>query len=610
MVEEHKSTAKVKRMAGLDVLERALHGFVGPQERIIDYLLFVLNSTHDGMIAVNSRGIVTIVNSAAEAITGLKSADVVGRPAEEVIPNTRLHIVARTGKAELNQQQDTGKTVIITNRVPVRDKKGDIAGAVAVFRDITEVKHLAEEITNLREIQSMLEAIINSTQDAISVVDAEGKGLMINPAYTRLTGLTGEDVIGKPPTVDIAEGESMHLLVLETMQPVTGVPMKVGPGRREVLVDVAPILVAGGLKGSVAVIHDKSEIIRLTEELDRVKHLVRRLEAKYTFEDIVAESPLMKSAVDQARRAARTPATVLLRGESGTGKELFAHAIHNLSQRKSGPFVRVNCAAIAESLLESELFGYVEGAFTGARRGGRRGMFEEADRGTIFLDEVGVMNLNLQSKILRVLQEKEVMRVGDTTPTKINVRIIAATNVNLEQAMENGKFREDLYYRLNVIPILIPPLRQRRGDIPGLVYWLIRKFNQEYGRSLKGASGEALERLCAYDWPGNVRELENILGRAIINMKYSDTLIETWHLPALGRPEPVGRAADGLAAGAGAAQGGGEERLVDLMRRVEREAILSMLRATGWNKTESARRLGIATRSLYYKMERLGLTNE
>jgi PAS domain S-box-containing protein len=590
----------------LSVVARAYEELLRNQASAIDQLLTILDSTHDGMIAVDKSGVIRLMNSAAEKLTGLNARDIIGRPAEEVIPNTRLHLVVRSGKAELNQQQDMGKTVIVTNRVPVRDKDGGIVGAVAVFRDITEVKSLASEITNLKEVQSMLEAIINCTQDAISVVDARGMGMLINPAYTRLTGLTAEDVLGKPPTVDIAEGESMHLQVLRTGQPVKGVPMKVGPGRREVVVDVAPILVEGHLKGSVAVIHDTSEIIRLTEELDRMKHLVRRLEAKYTFEDVIGESQVIRDAIEHAKRAAETPATVILRGESGTGKELFAHAIHNLSPRRTGPFVRVNCAAIAETLLESELFGYVEGAFTGARRRGRRGLFEEAGGGTLFLDEIGVMNLNLQTKVLRVLQEKEIVRVGDNTPIGVDVRIIAATNINLEQAVEAGTFREDLYYRLNVVPIFIPPLRQRREDIPLLVHYLIRKFNQQYGRCVKSASPEVIKVFESYDWPGNVRELENVLGRAMINMKYSEDVILPAHLPPLGRK----RSGFEGARWASARHSAEGANLSEAVQRIEREVILQALKRARGNKTEAARRLGIATRSLYYKIKRLNIGDE
>ncbi|MGE5574399.1 MAG: sigma 54-interacting transcriptional regulator [Bacteroidota bacterium] len=572
----------------------------------------ILNSTHDGMIAVDRDGVITIFNAAAARITGLDPGDMVGKRAQDVIPNTRLHVVLETGQAELNQQQVLGGVKIITNRVPVRDGDGNVMGAVAVFRDISEVISLAEEITNLRQIQSLLEAIINSTQDAISVVDENGMGLLINPAYTRLTGLTEEDIIGKPATTDIAEGESMHMRVLRTRLPVRGARMKVGPRKKEVIVHAAPIIVGDELKGSVAVIHDTSEIRRLTEELDRARRLIRRLEAKYTFDDIVGASPKMARAVEQARRVAATPVTVLLRGESGTGKELFAHAIHNASDRARAQFIRVNCTAIVDTLLESELFGYEEGAFTGAKRGGKRGLFEDANGGTIFLDEVGATNLALQAKLLRVLQEKEIVRVGNTRPIPVDVRVIAATNTDLEKAVREGRMREDLYYRLNVVPIFIPPLRERVEDIPLLCHSLIRRFNQAYGRNVSRISEEALAILTEYDWPGNVRELENVLSRAIINMHYSEVEILPGHLPALGRFQQVLQAtranAHAQARGAEQQPASGVSMLQDAVERAERRAILRALEATGGNKTAAAKLLGVGLRNLYYKIKRYGIS--
>ncbi|MGE5585022.1 MAG: sigma 54-interacting transcriptional regulator [Bacillota bacterium] len=572
----------------------------------------ILNSTHDGMIAVDRDGVITIFNAAAARITGLDPGDMVGKRAQDVIPNTRLHVVLETGQAELNQQQVLGGVKIITNRVPVRDGDGNVMGAVAVFRDISEVISLAEEITNLRQIQSLLEAIINSTQDAISVVDENGMGLLINPAYTRLTGLTEEDIIGKPATTDIAEGESMHMRVLRTRLPVRGARMKVGPRKKEVIVHAAPIIVDDELKGSVAVIHDTSEIRRLTEELDRARRLIRRLEAKYTFDDIVGASPKMARAVEQARRVAATPVTVLLRGESGTGKELFAHAIHNASDRARAQFIRVNCTAIVDTLLESELFGYEEGAFTGAKRGGKRGLFEDANGGTIFLDEVGATNLALQAKLLRVLQEKEIVRVGNTRPIPVDVRVIAATNTDLEKAVREGRMREDLYYRLNVVPIFIPPLRERVEDIPLLCHSLIRRFNQAYGRNVSRISEEALAILTEYDWPGNVRELENVLSRAIINMHYSEVEILPGHLPALGRFQQVLQAAranaHAQARGAEQQPASGVSMLQDAVERAERRAILRALEATGGNKTAAAKLLGVGLRNLYYKIKRYGIS--
>jgi PAS domain S-box-containing protein len=560
----------------------------------------ILNSTHDGMLAVNADGIVTICNRAAERLLSIRQEDVLGRKAVDVIPGTRLHLVLQTGASELNRQQRVGGTTIVTNRVPVRDETGAVTGAVAVFRDISEVKALAEEITGLREMKTLLEAIINATQDAISVVDSSGIGIMVNPAYTALTGMPAEAVIGKPATADIDPSqESMHMRVLKTRLPVRGVPLKVGPRKREVVVNVAPIIVDGELKGSVGVVHDVSEIARLSRELEQQKKLVRRLTSRYTFDEIVADSPVMQAAVEQAKRAAQTPATVLLRGESGTGKELFAHAIHNASNRRGGQFVRVNCAAIADTLLESELFGYVEGAFTGARRGGRRGLFEEAHGGTLFLDEIGEVSLGLQAKLLRVLQEKEIIRVGDSRPVSVDVRVIAATNAPLEDLISRGRLREDLYYRLNVLPLLIPPLRHRKEDIPRLLEHLIDRYNREYGRHVQAVDEDALAALLEYHWPGNVRELENIVGRAMIAMGFHDTVIRRRFLPPLGE----GRKTADTAAAEEAAAG----TLAKAVEVIERATIVQALKRAEGNKTAAARRLGIAPRTLYYKLERYGL---
>ncbi len=563
----------------------------------------MLDSTHDGMLAVNASGVVTLCNRSAELLMGVQRSHVLGRIAADIIAGTRLHEVLRTGRAELNQQQRVGRTTIVTNRVPVRDRDGRIVGAVAVFRDITEVKTLADEIGGLREMKVLLEAIFNSTQDAISVVDVNGLGLMVNPAYTSLTGMSADEVVGKPATVDIAsEQESMHLQVLRTRRPVRGVPMQVGPKKRDVVVNVAPIIVDGELKGSVGVVHDVSEITRLSAELEQQKKLVRRLTSKYTFAEIVAESPVMQQAVDQAMRAAETPATVLLRGESGTGKELFAHAIHNASSRRAGQFIRVNCAAIADTLLESELFGYADGAFTGARKGGKRGLFEEANGGTLFLDEIGEVSIGLQAKLLRVLQEKEIVRVGEAKPISVNARVIAATNAHLEDLIARGTFREDLYYRINVVPIVIPPLRHRREDIARLVAYLIEKFNVEYGRHVQSISPAAMDALMEYAWPGNVRELENIVGRAMIAMTMSDTVIESHVLPPLG----AGRGMPTVP-GAAVRHPGIAATLDEIVGAAEKSALLRTLEETGGNKTEAARRLRIAPRTLYYKLERHNL---
>ncbi|KEK26099.1 sigma-54 interaction domain-containing protein [Bacillus gaemokensis] len=559
----------------------------------------ILNSTHDGMIVVDEKGNIRLFNKSAERMTGYKTGEAIGKYILEVIPTSKLLRIVRTKQIEVNHELtlENGKK-IITTRIPILKEDGEVQGAFAIFKDITEVVDLAEEVTDLKEIQTLLEAIIHSSEEAISVVDEKGRGLVINPAYTKLTGLTEDDIIGKPATTDIVEGESMHMKVLRTRRAVRGIHMKIGQKKRDVIVNVAPVIVDGILKGSVGVIRDVSEIQKLTHELNRARQIIRTLEAKYSFDDIVGTSDETMAAIEQAKLGANTPATVLLRGESGTGKELFAHAIHNGSNRKYNKFVRVNCAAISENLLESELFGYEEGAFSGAKRGGKRGFFEEANNGSIFLDEIGELSANTQAKLLRVLQEKEIVKVGGTKPIPINVRVIAATHVNLEKAILKGEFREDLYYRLNKIPIQIPSLRQRKEDIPTISERLIQKINQDYGRNVEGLTESAIEYLQSYDWPGNVRELENILGRAIIFMNYNEVYIDVHHLPSLHKEGQVELKGSNLLPEL-------EEKSLDhLVMEFEGNIIHEYLEKFEGNKTKTAKMLGISVRNLYYKLEK------
>jgi PAS domain S-box-containing protein len=561
----------------------------------------LFNSTSDGMIVVNEMGVIILINIAAERILGIPVQDAYGQLARDVITGSRLDCVLETGIAELNQKQMIGETYIVTNRVPLRDEKDQIVGVAAVFREFTEVEQLMEELTSRNEMQKFLETIIDVTQDAISVADQEGKIIMVNQAYTQVIGMPKEEVVGKLSTVDIREGESMHLQVVKTLDAVRGIPLKVGPGNREVLASVSPIIIKGKLRGSVGVVHDVSEIKRLSKELARTRMLVNRSQSRYTFETIVATDAAMSLAVEQSRHAATTPATILLSGESGTGKEVFAHSIHFASHRNNKPFVRVNCAALPETLFESELFGYEAGAFSGALRGGKKGLFEEANGGTIFLDEIGEIPLMVQAKLLRVLQEREFTKVGGVKSRSIDVRVIAATNQNLDVAVKKGSFREDLYYRLNVFPIVIPPLRHRMADLPQLIVHILEKLNQEYGRNVTAVSPEAIAVFREYLWPGNVRELENVLGRALINMQFSETTILNRHLPPFFREIKVAHIVDTHFP---------HSSLTQMLEAVERKIIEDCLKKNEGNRTQTAFQLGIAIRSLYYKMEKLKIKSE
>lgn len=597
LMKEYKS--KQPLYIGREVVN-LVFSFLQEQQKQIEDLRLILNNIQDGLIVIDREGYVRIINQTATNFIEVGD-DAIGKHINDVIPNSRLPHILQTRQKEVNKKfKINGNREIVTTRIPLIDSKNRLVGAFAIFKDTHEVVHLAEENTDLKQIKTMLEAIIHSSEDAINVVDEEGKALIINPAYTRITGLTEEDVIGKPATVDISEGESIHMQVLKSRRPIRGARLKVGPMKKEVIVNVAPVIVQGKLKGSVAVIHDISEIQQLTSELKRAKQMIRDLEATYTFDDIIGQSEEIKIAIDQAKIAAKTPATVLLRGASGTGKELFAHAIHNASDRKHNKFIRVNCAALSESVLESELFGYEGGAFTGAKKQGKKGLFEEANQGSIFLDEIGELSLTTQAKLLRVLQEKEIVRVGGTRPIPVDVRIIAATNANLEKKIRENTFREDLYYRLNRLPIYIPSLKERMDDLPHLVQFLINKVNQLYGRTVKSISDLALQKLRQYDWPGNVRELENVISRAIIFMDIAEQIIEHHHIEPLQKEDRT--EVDSMITNESTML-----PLKDTLERFEKEFIKHVYEKNNFNKTKTAESLQISVRNLYYKLEKYNL---
>lgn len=568
-------------------------------EAIKDDLLMkkAIHAIQDGMIVVNRFAQVQFMNEAAAHMAGVELAKAIGKPIHTLLPSSGLPRVIETQQPEYNQlhEFDNG-TVIVTTRVPLIFG-GSCSGAIAVFKDVTEATQLAEQVTDLRSIQTMLEAIINSSNDAISVVDENGTGLMINPAYTKLTGLDSDQIIGQPATADISEGESIHMQVLRTKKPVRGARLKLGPYKKDVIVNVAPVVVDGELKGSVGVIHDVSELNRLSSQLQHAQKRLATLEATYSFSEIVGTSKEMAFAIEQAKRGAKTSFPILLLGETGTGKELFAHAIHNESERKGQPFVRVNCAALTETLLESELFGYEQGAFSGALKSGKKGLFEEAEHGSIFLDEIGEMSPSTQAKLLRVLQEQEIVRVGGTKPIPIHVRVIAATNVDLGGAIREKRFREDLYYRLNKLPIRIPPLRERLSDLPALIDHLLRKLNLDYGHNIQSISKLVLSRFEGYYWPGNVRELENVLARSMIYMDLGATELTDVSLPQefgqLGKSEESHAAAP--------------KQLQAFLAEKEKEHLRRTLAEVDGVKTEAAKLLGISIRSLYYKLEKYNL---
>ncbi|AET67329.1 transcriptional regulator containing PAS, AAA-type ATPase, and DNA-binding domains [Desulfosporosinus orientis DSM 765] len=408
-------------------------------------------------------------------------------------------------------------------------------GANLMMSIIEEKEKLAE----IKRVKGELVAILNSVQEAIEVAGIDGRINYVNPSFSRVTSIPAAQRIGQ----NIFEVSPNGALArsLRTHEAVFAHRAVVGGAEVEVVANASPIVVDGKMEGAVVVFQPLTDIYKLMEQLQASNRVISDLQTRinqistssYTFDDIIGSHPGFESAIELARKVAKSNSTILITGESGTGKELFAHAIHGASLRFDKPFIKVNCAAIPETLLESEFFGHEKGAFTGAVKT-KLGKMELANGGTIFLDEIGDMNLHLQAKFLRVLQEMEFERVGGSDTIKVDVRIIAATNRNLLEMAKQGYFREDLYYRLNVVELRLPPLRDHKGDIPAYVQSLIAKFNRKFGKRVKGLTNRGEEVLMQYDWPGNIRELQNVVERAmvtvdeeIITHKQFNSLIES-----------------------------------------------------------------------------------
>lgn len=403
-----------------------------------------------------------------------------------------------------------------------------------------------EKMDNILEENALTsDRIFASIADGLIVVNKKGCITLFNHAAEEITGFAGQEVMGEK-IEEIIPGIKLDGVLREGRDELGS---KKVIGKSAVVTDITPIIIKHEILGAVIVFQDISRIEKLIDKLDEFKELKDRIDlineavakAEYleeelkrtqkldkAFEPIVGRSGRLQDALAIASKAAETPSTVLIRGESGTGKELIARAIHYASRRKDSPFVRVNCPAIPSPLLESELFGHEKGSFTGAIYQ-KLGRFELANGGTIFLDEIGEMDVDMQAKLLRILQEKEFERVGGTQTIKVDIRVIAATNRNLEDMVRSGKFREDLYYRLNVVPIVLPPLRERKEDIPDLAEHFLKKLCHELEKDVRAITRRAMTYLMGYDWPGNVRELENVVERAL-NLT-DDNVIDVDDLP-------------------------------------------------------------------------------
>ncbi len=497
----------------------------------------VFSSAHNGIVSIDSEGVITSFNPAAEKLSGIPVEKALGNYIADILVPTGLLEVVATGKSELSFKYQVGKRKYITNRTPII-QQGKITGAVGVFQEISEIERISQELNSVKELNKELLAILESSYDGVIVTDLQGSILKANKACKRVTGIKESETITS--LHEIIEKNIFSKPIIEKMcelaQPVTTL-VSIG-SENALLITASPVLNEKGTVSRIVInVRDMTELnqlrhqLRYTKELsDQYQSELTKLKNKFIMEPgIVTSSRQMKELISMALRVANFDSSVLILGESGVGKEVIAKLIHNNSSRSKNPFVKINCGAIPENLLEAELFGYEPGAFTGATKDGRIGLFEVANKGTLLLDEVGDMPPKLQVKLLRVIQEREVLRVGSSKPRSIDVRIIAATNKDLQRLVEAGAFRQDLYFRLHVVPIKVPPLRERRDDIVPIVFSLLKKLEKKY-KIKKELSPEVIDLFVLRDWPGNIRELENVVEQLFVTSP--EDVIKVCHMPS------------------------------------------------------------------------------
>ncbi len=495
----------------------------------------VINSAYNPIVAIDKEGYINIWNRAMEKMSNQKAGEVLGRFISNIVPESNLLSVIKSGRREFGVKLKVGDKPTITNRAPIITN-GEITGAVAVLHDLSEVEAISRELEYVKALNAEMDALIDSSYDGLYITDENAVTIRTNKAIKRVTGMEEEAFLNKSMQQLVDDGilsRSATLISMETRAPATTTLTTITG--RTLLVSATPIFdEKGKIYRVITNVRDISELNMLKQKLEQMEGLkqhfefqVKQIKVKESGE-LVFKNKEMENIVYQAVKVAEVDSTVLLSGESGVGKEVIAEIIKKNSARKEGPFVKVNCAAIPENLIESELFGYDSGAFTGARKEGKPGLFEVANTGTLLLDEVGDIPIYLQVKLLRALQEREIIRVGGTEPIKIDVRIIAITNKDLASMVENGEFREDLYYRLNVVPIMVPPLRERRDEIPLLIKHFIDNFNRRYNLT-KRVDSALIDILMKYEWPGNIRQLENFMERLVVTS--SCEVLTPQHLP-------------------------------------------------------------------------------
>jgi PAS domain S-box-containing protein len=516
----------VRDMTELVELEQRLEQVEGLRQKELDA---IFDSSYDGLYITDGHGNTLRLNEAFERITGITAQECVGRNMRDLVAEgyfsrsgTLLALEKRCA-VTVPLQARTGKNALVTS-TPIFDSEGNIALVVTNVRDMTELLDLEEKLERVEGLrQKELAAIFESSYDGLYITDGQGNTIRLNQAFERITGVTAQECVGKNMRELVAEGyfsRSGTLLALEQKQSVT-VPLQAKTGKNALVTSTPVFDDNDNIVMVVTNVRDLTELNQLKQKVDDLETLSKayhvelqqlRMEssAKYVF-----HSPPMRDLMRTLIHVASVESTVLIQGESGSGKEVAADLLHYHSPRRDMPFIKINCAAIPPNLLESELFGYEPGAFSGADRRGKPGIFELSNNGTLFLDEISELPLDLQAKLLRVLQDQSVMRIGGTQPIQVDVRIITGSNVNLWEMVQKKLFRADLYYRCNVVPIYVPPLRERIDDIPVLTAHFLDIFNKKYKLN-KRIAPEVQQAFIQYDWPGNVRELRNLIERLVV----------------------------------------------------------------------------------------------
>jgi PAS domain S-box-containing protein len=567
----------------------------------------ILGATSVGVLCTDREGRIRYVNSAAATLLGPHD-EVVGRRIEELVPGSgdAYREIVRSGAPQWGVRSETPGGTVIADRTPVRDARG-VIGVVSVFKDISRYEEGAKELQAYRALATQLDTVIRSSYDGLYIANGEADGLFFNDAYLRVSGLRAEDVAGKNMRELVRKGiisRSVTLEVLEKRRRVT-IMQEFANGRTAIVTGNPVFDDAGQITLVVSNVRDITELTQLQEEVHETRTLARRYRDELTRaslegvdrERVVFRSEAMERCVGLAVRVSDVASPVLLTGESGVGKGMLARLVHELGARRTGPFIHVNCGAIPPTLMESELFGYDKGAFTGASAQGKPGLFELADKGTLFLDEVGELQPNVQVALLKAVEEGEIRRVGSTRARKLDVRIVAATNRDLQEMVRARLFREDLFFRLNVFPVRIPPLRERPEDILPLAERFLAELNGRYGKA-KRFRPEALDLLARHAYPGNVRDLQNVTERAFILA--DGKWIEPQHLP----PELQGVA--GAAVPGDALPPAGEDGLTEMLEQVERRILERALAECGTTHA-MAKRLRVNQSTIVRKMQKLGL---